>query len=268
MTQDFWDLFEQGLQEETGSGGGIIGKGRVDVVFKVYAKGFAQEDTFFICENVTKEARDAARAKALKFCEEYGLEGDPRYGIQITLYREHSFTRGQPVTWQKDRYFNVDGWTSAAKEVVVPHLKEAGVTVPFEGWMRVSFAPDPYKKEQLEKYLKQTGKTLEELDNYEKQANGMTDTDVNGNPRLPLVAFVAKVYENEAEAMKAVAGQATAVDSEDGSLPIPPQGLTEAEWNGIKLAMKPLFDSGQTDEQIAATFGLDVRYVQQVRKEV
>lgn len=265
MTQQFeqyWDDFNDSFQKESGSGGGIIGKGRVDVGFKVYAKGFDQSDTFFASEGVAPDQRGKAKSEATKFVENNNLTANPKYGIQITMFRENSFSRGQSVTWQNDRYFNVNGWTSAATDVVIPHLREANIMLPFEGWMRISFAPDPYKQKQLDNYLAQKGKPIEELSNYEKAANGMSDSDIEGNPRLPLIAFVVEKYANETEAMKAVN---TSTNDDNTSLPIPPKGLDMNEWSSVKVAIKNKLDEGVSDEEIGKFFGLDTRYISLVR---
>ncbi len=268
--QNFWDSFDEGMQEESGGGGsgGIIGKGEVNAGFKVYVSGFGQDETFFSTASVSKEDRVTAKAKAQAFLDSHAIvDKDPKYGVEIKLFRESSFVRGEPVTWNKDRHFNKDGWTSACEKIIVPALKEAAIMPPFSGWMRVSFRPDPYNQGKLDDYLKQTGKTEKELDNFEKSANGMTDEDMEGNPRLPLVAFVVEQYENEAAAMEAVKNAATSFDAgEVGQLPTVPQGLTEAEWNGLKMGMKPMF-ADKTNEEIAATFGVNVEYVKRVRNE-
>ena len=188
---DFWKEYEQATEQE-GGGGGIVTKALIETGYKVYVSGLDQADTFFPAAPGDDAARKAAKSKAQAL-------GKANWGIQIKAYRDTAVVRGRAATWQADRHFNTDSWTSAAKEVVVPSLRQAGIVLPWEGWCRIGFQPDPFK--------------------LEKGEVGMTDQDQDGNPRYPQVAYVTEVFADEEAARAAVSTPATADTSTIPFLP-------------------------------------------------
>lgn len=213
MTNGFWDSYEQATQEESG-GGGIVGKVRIDLGFKVYVGGVDQGATFFPV--ATPADKSKVKAEAQAFANQHGAPRGPQWGIQIKVFRDGAYSAGQPVTWQNDRYFNSDAWTSAAKELVVPKLKQLDISLPWEGWARVGFAPDP----------------------YEVQAGTMKDVDQAGNPRFTPRAYVTAIFANQEEAIAAVGSGASSGETAPATsaFPIPIPGGWDAETWGDVLA--------------------------------
>jgi len=188
--EDFWAQFEETIAEESG-GGGIVARVRVEPGYKIYVAGLPQEETFFPVSNVGDKAERArARAKANKVSAEYGARPSA-YSIQIRAFADNAYVRGGPANWPKgDRFWVVNTWTDAAKQVLLPSLKENGCApLPWEGWVRIGFKPDPYKV------------SLGDA--------GMTDVDQDGNPRFPLVPYIVEVFPSEEAALSAVGGAET-----------------------------------------------------------
>lgn len=181
---NYWDEYEGAAKEESGGAGGIVGLATIETGFKVYVAGVTQEESFFAADARNKTARAAAKSASKKFGDEHGAARDAQWGIQIRVAKNSAFSGGKAATWKDDRFFNTDAWTSACKEVVIPALKQHELALPFTGWVRIGFKPDPYKEAQGEA--------------------GKTDSDMDGNPRFPLVAYVTDVFPNKAAAIEAV----------------------------------------------------------------
>lgn len=184
-----------------GSGGGIVALCDIQIGVKVFAKGQSNADTWFPYTLGDEDGYEKAQTDAKKFAIEHGafqmIQGretnnpNAHLGISIIAHVEGAISGGGPAQWSQDRHFFVPypkKWMradqpNAFRDLLAPSLIEHGIQkFPWAGWCRLSAAPDPYKA------------SLGEA--------GMTDTDLDGNPRFPLVFFVAEVYENE-EAAKA-----------------------------------------------------------------
>lgn len=240
----YWDSYEKAAQEESG-GGGIVANVRVDIGYKVYVAGVDQADTFFGVAN--PQERDAAKAEAQAFGRENGAPRGPQWGIQLRAYREDALSRGQPVTWKADRFFNADAWTSACKEVVVDSLKENDIAPPWEGWARIGFKPDPYKVAQGEA--------------------GMTDEDQEGNPRYPQVAYIVETFANQEAAYGGVETSPADVafpEQADTSVELP-EGVDPSFadfWDEIVDDVRQQSEAGknpmQIKEHLAANWTVEV----------
>lgn len=206
---DFWLEYEKADKEESG-GGGIVGLVNVRTGYKVYASGADQEESFFDAPASNKAARAKARAAATKYASDHGAN-QARWSVLLHVPVDSAIRvidgEWQPVTWMADRYFVVNTWTDAAKEVVVPSLKAAGVTeIPCTIYARIGFKPDPYKE------------SLGEA--------GMTDKDQDGNPRFPQVAYIVEVFDS-LDAARAACGLETGGNtgaqpaSNEGDPPLP-----------------------------------------------
>jgi len=235
--QDYWKEFEETSAKE--SGGGIVAKARIETGYKVYAAGVAQEDTFFAAPAGDKyeKAQNIAKSAARKL-------GDPKWGIQIRVYLKGATSRGQPATWKGDRFFNVGDWTPACKEVVVPSLHaNSCIPLPWEGWVRIGFKPDPHFV------------TLGDA--------GKTKKDQDGNLKFPQIAYVVESFASQAEAMAGV----SAAGSADSTLDFP-DGWDEETWRTAVVAMAEMKDSGTSLPEIAAAYGVPVPIVVKALSEL
>jgi len=200
----FWDEFEQVDQEERGSGGGgIVGEAVIQLGYKVYAAGTSNEESFFpIAEIGNEKSRAEAKAKAQAYAREHGAQGRPEWALQIRVKRNGAHSAGQPVSWSQDRFFVTPTWTDAFKDVVKPSLAERDIELPYTGWVRIGFKPDPYREAQGEA--------------------GKVDMDQDGNPRFPLVAYITEVFTSKEDAMAAVGGEPP--------LAFVPEGWDAEDW--------------------------------------
>lgn len=222
--QDYWKEYEETSAKESG-GGGIVAKALIETGYKVYVSGTPQSETFFAAAASDEKARKAAKATAKKL-------GDPRWGIQIRAYLKGATTQGKPATWKGDRFFNTDGWTSACKEVVVPSLRDNGCApLPWKGWVRIGFKPDPYKAAMGD--------------------DGKTDTDQEGNPRFPQVAYIVESFANEAEAMAGVSAAGGSASTPDF-----PDGWDEETWKMTIPQFRAMKEEGKNIAEIGAAFGV------------
>jgi len=245
----FWDSYDEAVEEESG-GGGIVCQAVIETGYKVYVGGLDQVETFFPARANDKKDRRAAKVKADKLAADYNARAS-RWSVQIRAKRDTAVVRGQPATWQGDRFFVTNSWTEACKEVVVPSLKAAGIAqLPWEGWCRIGFKPDPYKVS--------LGKA------------GMTDTDQDGNPRFPQVAYIVEVFADETAARVAVG----AVESQPGPVEAAfpeqadvPEGWDAETWHALAPDLKAARDGGQSPKAIADDYGVAVKYVVAVLKD-
>lgn len=196
---DLWAELDR-IAAAEGGGGGIVALCDIAVGYKVYAPGVPQADAFFpaIPGNETSLKTAKASADALALVHQVKVS---RFGMQITAHRDGALSQGKPVTWTTPaRYFNADVWTEAYKGVMGPSVKAAGIAVlPWTGWARIGFKPDPFKAAQGDA--------------------GKTDTDQNGNPRFPQVAYVVEVFPDEATA-KASGATDTPAPASNGTEPV------------------------------------------------
>lgn len=241
--QNFWDQYEKDAQSESG-GGGIIATVRVETVYKGFVGGLDQSEAYrAVPVGASEEAKTAAKSALL----ELGAE-KPDYGVQIIAYRTNAVSRGKAVTWQADRYFFQASWNDACKSVVVPSIKEAGiVNLPFAGWARIGFKPNPF--------------------NVAQGDAGKTDTDKDNKPRFPQVAYIVEVFANEDAARAAIGGEASesvaaAVLGGDA-----PDGWEFETWKATWPELHAAKDAGQTNPQIAKDYGVPVSAVVKAMKD-
>lgn len=211
----FWEGYEKAAQEESG-GGGIVAVIRVDIGYKVYVAGVNQADAFFGVSS--PDERNDAKAEAGTFAQENGAPRGAQWGIQLIARADEALSQGRPASWPKgDRFWNTDSWTSACKEVVVPSLRDNEIAPPWEGWARIGFKPDPYKVAMGE--------------------GGKTDTDQEGNPRYPQVAYIIETFANQEAAYGGVDVEADPADvafpEENGELPDGVDPSFAAFWDQI-----------------------------------
>lgn len=235
MTENFWEAYERTVQAESG-GGGIVAECVIETGYKAYVSG-PQEDSFFPC-GMDDESKAAAKAAADAAARAGGRERS-RLGIQIRCKRDGAYSGGNPATWQGDRFFNADSWTEAAKDVVVPSLKEHDIRLPYTGWCRVGFQPDPYKKAQGEA--------------------GMTDTDQNGNPRFPQVAYITETFDDQDAAYAAIG---VTEDQPAAASAGAPKGWDEATWNSV---VPDIVASDKTPAALATEYGVSVADIVRAR---
>ena len=254
--QGYWDQYDESVQMESG-GGGIIALTEVSTGYKVFPPGVDQVDAYFPAPagKANKKAQGEAKKKAAKLLSDHGMDDRPQFGIMIRCEKANAFTRGQAATWSQDRFFWAANYTQACKEVVIPALKELGVApLPWTGWARIGFKPDPYKVEQGEA--------------------GKTDEDQEGNPRFPQVAYVTEVFPDKKAAMEAVGDMPT---GDSDALPAVPDGYSEEDWattvdEHIAVMAKDKLDGGLPEPAVVASlskeFGVDPSYIQAVVDDI
>jgi len=250
---NFWEKYNEEVARESG-GGGIICNAAIEIGFKVFVPGMDQAQVWFPYNILDPKSRDAAFAKAKALGDSYGLK--PTSGVQIHVPVETAVVRGQPATWKADRYFFTALWTDAAKQVVVPSLQKQGIpALPWTGWCALGFMDDPYKAGL--------------------GAAGMTDTDQEGNPRFPQVAYVTAVYKTQQEAAAAATagGAGAAVATSTVAAPAAPaapgnvsfpQGWDLASWQSCWPAIRQAKANGQEPVAIAKDYGVSVPDVMKV----
>ena len=191
-TEQWYASANEGAAEEQFTGGGVIGKLRVDLGYKVYVAGMTGEDlfkTFFPISDPSKEARGIVLAAAKVFGEANGATGNPRYVVCLTMAKDECVNlSGDPVDWSHDQQKTVPMWTvhtdapSAAKAFMTA-LQEHRAPIAKDFYGRVSWINDPYKES-----LGEAGKT---------------DQDRDGKARFPSIAVIADTYKNKASAQAA-----------------------------------------------------------------
>lgn len=223
---NFWDEFDNAVEEESKGGGGLIALTRVEAGYKVYVAnselpvGKSQADTWFPA-GPDKDSRAKAREQAVTFAKALGVREPTSLSVKMTCQREGALSKGVPVTWKDDRDFVEGLWKNKAGEesdgmkVVAPALRKLGLDLPWTKWARIGFAPSP---------------------------SGRQDKDVNGNPRTALVAYPIEVFESEAVAKANVELNAAA------------NGFNPETYRGADQAhMKKLFDQARVAKKSPET---------------
>ncbi len=239
----WWNEALEVAQSESG-GGGIVGKIRAEFGYKVYVAGVAQESTFFPApaEKARGKERAEALAKAQGFLREHGVTGKrPAWALQIRVYRDTAVVRGEPVTWQHDRFFVTPTYASAFN-VIAESLRDAGIeTLPWEGWVRLRLINDPYAESRGEA--------------------GMTDRDADGNPRFPQIAVVAEVFPNEPVAHAAALPSAEMRDDA-------PPGYSVKAWEIAARSLYYALKSKEPPERLAKDYGVGLEWVLRVKQQL
>ena len=168
MSDLFTDLSEIAQKESTG--GGIVGKLKLETGYKVFVSGVGNRESFFACDLRDEKQKAGALEKAKAV-------GKPQASLQLIVYKD--FVKGRDVTWQDDRFFVYPLWTNAAKKIALPALKTANVNTLGEMWGRVAFADDP---------------------------DGRTKQNQNGEEVVDKIAYIAEVFASEQAALASVVG--------------------------------------------------------------
>ena len=225
--EQWYESANEGAAEEQFTGGGVIGKLRVDLGYKVYVSGMTGEDlfkTFFPISDPSKAARGVVLAAAKVFGEANGATGNPRYVVCLTMAKDECVNlSGDPVDWSHDQQKTVPMWTvhtdapSAAKSFM-ELLRENRAPIAKDFYGRVSWINDPYKESLGEE--------------------GKTDQDRDGKARFPSIAVIADVYKNKTSAQEAAEKFAAEAPSNGaGSVEYPwpdfPGGWGDDNWTEV-----------------------------------
>lgn len=196
--------------EKESTGGGIVAKCNVATGYKAFVKGLGNHDSFFPCDYSNEDSKKKAQAAAKAKC----TNGErASLSIQIQVYKD--FVKGRDVTWQDDRFFCYPLWTNAAKKIVIPSLKTAGVDTLGEMWLRIGFADDP---------------------------DGRTRKNQNEEEVIDKIAFIAEKFASEQAALAAVAGgdvqaENAKVTKSNGAVPLAYQDQPDA-WHTFVAQVK------------------------------
>lgn len=246
MTDNYWDQYEAATREESGGGGGLISFAEVETGYKVYASGIGQEESWFPASASDKKARAVAKKAAQALAQEHDCAFN--WGIGIVTPKEKSYKQGAQVTWSVPVLvrFTASFWDSC-NDIVVPSLKENKVApLPWQGWVRLGFQPDPYAVEQDMK-------------------------DDQG--RFRQVAYITEVFADENAAMEAVSNMPTGEIGEGLDVP---DGFDEADWDALTpellTMLKGLLDSGKSEAMavtlVAKEVGVEGRYVKPLLDQI
>jgi hypothetical protein len=174
--REFLEILESYMQEET-SAGGYVGKARFSLGYKAFLPGYSNEDSWWPYEAGNEGSKAEAMTKCKVAINESGEEGKrPQNCLGFILYKDS--IKGREVSWQQDRYFTYAFWTDAARQIIMPKVKELGIREG-EFWGRWTWTEDP---------------------------SGRMETDAEGEPRVALIAYPVEVYKDEAEAEAAGGG--------------------------------------------------------------
>jgi hypothetical protein len=249
----FWDEFDKMSQQAESGGGGAICHVTIMAGFKVFGHGLSPKKAFF----PVPDGKDikAVKAKATKVCKEVGADF-PKWGIGIIADKDRYYVRGKQRVYDNDRYFFRSRWNEKQDKgkyaVLLPALEQLDIKVvpPWEGWIRLGWASDPYAVEQGESAMEE---------------------GTDGVMRYPTIEVPVEVFENEAAAMAAVKEMPTGDD--DGGLPAVPDGYSEQDWadtvdQHIAKAIKSDLGSKGTRETITASlsadFGVHPSYIEAI----
>jgi hypothetical protein len=247
MTEEsYWDQLEQANQEESGSSGGLISLIKVETGFKVYATGVGQEESWFSAPASDKKARAVAKKAARALADEHDCAMN--WGIGIVTPKEKSYKQGGPVTWSVPVLvrFTASFWDSC-KDIVIPSLKANKIApLPWQGWARLGFQPDPYAVEQ---------------DKRDKEG------------RYKQVAYITEVFADEAAAMKAVGEMPTGEQGEGLDVP---DGFSEEDWaalaDELTKLLKAHMDGGKSGQLamtlVAKEVGVEPKYLKPLVDEI
>ncbi len=131
---------------------------------------------------------------------------------------------------------------SALKDLHIPAMRKCNVMHDWKGWAKIGFARDPYKA------------SLGDA--------GMTDEDLDGNPRYPIVRYILETYPDKEAAYAAYQSEgvadvgAPAATAEVSSSV--PQGYSPEGWANMIPAIKKQLADGDTPAAVAQAFGVQV----------
>jgi hypothetical protein len=193
-----------GLEEDAkkaSGGGGIISLCELNRGYKVFVSGMDNRTSFFPFAPGDEAGKKLAESNAKK-------HGKPQDSIEIIVYKDS--VKGREVTWKDDRFFTCPLWTPGFKEVVMPHIKEARPPIGKKFWGKVGFTVDP---------------------------SGRTKADQQGEQKPELIAFIAQVYANEAEATADAGSTTASANGTEPNDPMRPADYSAKDWADQKVDM-------------------------------
>lgn len=206
---NYIDQLEQDAAKASG-GGGIIAQCELYRGWKVFVSGLGNRESFFYYNAGDEAGRKAAQAKAKE-------HGQPQDTLELIVYKatvkstkEDNNGNRVPVstTWKDDRFFTYPLWTDGFKKVMLPSIKEHKPPIANKFWAKISFVADP---------------------------TGRQKKDQNGEDKPELVAFIAQVYKDEAEATADAGNQvASGTNGSEPSDPMVPADYSKADWLSCK----------------------------------
>lgn len=192
--QNYIDQLEQDSAKASG-GGGIIAQCELYRGWKVFVSGLDNRKSFFYYAAGDDAGRKAAQAKAKEH------SSNPQDTLELIVYK--ATVKGREVTWKDDRFFTYPLWTDGFKKVMLPSIKEHKPPIAQKFWAKISFVADP---------------------------SGRQKADQNGEMKPDLVAFIAQVYKDEAEAIADSGTPTGSNGSESQSDPMVPADYSKADW--------------------------------------
>lgn len=220
-----WLTESEFVQEETsGSGGGPVGRVRVEMGYKVFVQGM-YENSFVVCGDFNDKAqRAAAQDKAQAILNEHG-KGDksPQAAIRITQFKD-GVLNWKVENWKGDRYHDYPLWQDDTREIVLPSVEE-------------HLAPEDL------------GKDIWVRLGVKNTLTDRTESDGQGGTRPVRINYIVERFADEAAAQAAVAGASN------------PDGASElasilSDWDeaamGYTAAVAADYIVSQLEEKLAA----------------
>jgi len=229
----YWDQAAAGAKEE--SGGGVIGKARIDLGYFVFVSGFAGDERgkcIFLPDDETKEARTVARQAAQQFAIANGGESrSARWCAITTLYKDHCTRGSELVSWQNDRLETVPLWTlhqdgPSAAQLLMDQINELGVSGGVDFFGQFTWRTDPYAES-----LGDAGKT---------------ETDDDGQLYYPGLYVPVRLFADVNEARNFITGSSTETSTETTG-----NAWDDATWEAVLPEMRELKESGTSLKDIA-----------------
>lgn len=183
--QAFLDALDE--LEKIGQGeGGLFGRFQFRIGWFAYTGELEDvEDKFASFVPTDADDRQKALESINDTLEESGIEKTQALGPHISYVLRFPKSTAKGVTAERaegwsvsERVLAVPIWSDAAKELIRPQIKEIGLKLGWH-WGRITFAPDP---------------------------SGRTETGLDGEERVKLVAYPAELYASETECEEAASG--------------------------------------------------------------
>ena len=248
QSNSVWDSdVVTGFESEASGSGGWICYANISFGYKVFAGGFANQETFFPWDVNVDGDKERAKAEADAFRDKVNATGGSikpaTNAVQIEIDIDNVYGY-DTSNWQGNRIFTYPVWTDAYKKVLRPSFKEANARFGWQ-WLRLGFKQDPFKPEYEDK--------------------------LTGEMRVNLVPYVVETFATKQDALDAAAETAgakakpqTQASLQDDAPPpfdadeFIPQGYDMTSWAIVKPDILKAKANGVPNTKIAEDYGITI----------